>query len=130
MKPRGYLAGPINGRTDAECREWREKMKKCPLFDWLDPMDRDIRGREDDAELALATTDADLVEVESCHFIVVETRLGPGWGTASEMLWTWLAEKPVIAICGPRVSPWVRKWSTEIVSNEDAAIQKLTELFA
>jgi nucleoside 2-deoxyribosyltransferase len=130
VKLRVYLAGPINGKSDAECREWREWFKRCDMFEWVDPMDRDIRGREDDVELALATTNADLEEVESCDAIVANTSLGPGWGTASEMVWTWLAEKPVISICGPNISPWVRKWSTEICRNKEAALQKLKEALA
>lgn len=129
-KPRVYLAGPINGRTDAECREWREWFKQHDMFVWLDPMDRDIRGKEGDGELALRTVDADLKEVESADAIVANTTLGPGWGTCSEMLWTWLAEKPVIALTGKNVSPWVRKWSTQLCPSREVALLKLKEAFA
>ena len=125
------MIGPINGRTDEECRGWRERLKKaCPEIEWVDPMDRDIRGRENDAKLALKTVDQDLAELESCDAAIANTTLGPGWGSASEMLWHWLAEKPVISIVGQNVSPWVRKWSTELCNNEHAALQKLKEALA
>jgi len=40
-----YLAGGINGLSDQECREWREKAKGLlPGHAILDPMDRDYRG--------------------------------------------------------------------------------------
>lgn len=129
-KARVYLCGPISGKSDAECREWREWFKRCTMFEWVDPMARDIRGREDDPKLAIATVDADLEEVESCAAIVANTTLGAGWGTASEMVWTWLAEKPVISIVGQNISPWVRKWSTDLCSNREAALQKLKEALA
>lgn len=129
-KKRVYLCGRINGMSDAECHEWRDWFKQFPIFEWVDPMDRDIRGRENDPKLAIETVDADLEEVESCEAIVANTTLGAGWGTASEMVWTWLAEKPVISIVGKNISPWVRKWSTELCNNREAALQKLKEALA
>lgn len=41
-----YLCGPINGCTDAECNDWRSRVKELWPGDTLDPMRRDYRGRE------------------------------------------------------------------------------------
>lgn len=40
-----YLAGPINGCTDAEAKNWREELK-THFPNAIDPMKRDYRGVE------------------------------------------------------------------------------------
>lgn len=129
-KPRVYLSGPMNGRSDAEVHEWRDWFKQCDMFEWVDPSERDIRGKEHDAELALKIANEDYELVESCQALVVNTTMGPGWGTAGETHWAWLAEMPVIAICKGTPSPHIRRWATEICVTKEVALQKLKEAFA
>lgn len=127
MKARVYLAGPMNGCTDAEVREWRDWFKQCDMFEWVDPSLRDMRGKE--LELGPETCDADLEEIDSCEAVVANC-----WkksdGTISEMQWAWIGERSVIAICQDPNRPWVRKWSDEVCSNKEAALQKLKEALA
>jgi nucleoside 2-deoxyribosyltransferase len=127
-KPRVYLAGPIFQQTDAVCNDWRAKFKACEMFDWLDPMSRDYRGREDECVSEIVENDKD--DIDSCAAIVA--RVDPvSAGTSMEILWAWLNHSPVIVIRGTgRVSPWVRYHATDICANEEAALQKLKELFA
>lgn len=47
-----YLAGPINGCTDAQANDWRTEAKRIAAergHTCLDPMARDYRGRESEA---------------------------------------------------------------------------------
>src|SRR5512135_812368 len=40
-----YLAGPIDGCSQEECSDWREKMKQeLPDVEFLDPMRRQFEG--------------------------------------------------------------------------------------
>lgn len=122
-----YLAGPIFQQSDATCNDWRAKFKACGMFEWLDPMARDFRGKEDTHAAEIVEGDKD--DIDGCHAVVAKVEPTSA-GTSMEILWAWLNETPVIAICAGRVSPWVRYHATEICSNEDAALQKLKELLA
>lgn len=127
MKPKVYLAGPIFQQTDATCNDWRAKFKECKLFDWLDPMKRDFRGREDSAFAEIVEGDKE--DIDQCSALVAKVN-PPSAGTSMEILWAWLNRTPVIAITEGRVSPWVRYHATDICANEETALQKLKELFA
>jgi hypothetical protein len=59
-----YLAGPIFQQSDATCNDWRAKFKACELFEWLDPMARDYRGREDTAFAEIV--DGDKEDIDEC----------------------------------------------------------------
>src|SRR5262245_29004245 len=122
---RVYLCGAINGKSDAECREWREWFKQHHGFLWLDPMSRDIRGKED--ELGDETADKDLEEVESSDALLLNAWT-PGWGSCSELVWAWLAHIPTVTICQPPVSPWLRKWSDHMVRTKEEALEVLRGL--
>lgn len=127
LRARVYLAGPIFQQTDATCNDWRAKFKACGLFEWLDPMSRDFRGKEDVKFKEIV--EGDKADVEMCNAVIAKVHPISA-GTSMEILWAWLAEIPVIAITEGRVSPWVRYHATELVASEDAALQKLKELFA
>ena len=122
-----YLAGPIFQQSDAACNDWRAKFKSCDIFDWLDPMARDFRGREDTAFAEIV--DGDKADIDSCQAVIAKVN-PPSAGTSMEILWAWLNHTPVIVVFEGRVSPWVRYHATDICLSEEVALQKLKELFA
>jgi hypothetical protein len=54
-----YLGGPINGRTDAECKDWRAMVTEALAgrMNVRDPMVRDYRGKEDESVEAIVEQD-------------------------------------------------------------------------
>lgn len=122
-----YLAGPIFQQSDAACNDWRAKFKASHEFEWLDPMRRDFRGREDSAVAELVEGDKE--DIDACQALVAKVTI-PSAGTSMEILWAWLNETPVITIAEGKVSPWIRYHSVAIVPTEEAALEKLKELLA
>lgn len=105
---RGYLAGPINGTTDAEMRDWREDLKRrAPQIDWVDPTVRDYRGIEDVNVAALVEDDK--ADIDSCELVVAYCPR-PSVGTSMEVLYAWQQGQTVLLLIPPDapVSPWLR----------------------
>lgn len=120
-----YLCGPINGCTDEQAKDWREKVK-LSLPSTLDPMRRDYRGREDQNldkiveldKIDIAQSDALLVNYDK-----------PSVGTSMEILYAWERGKLVVIVAkeGERLSPWLRYHSHAIFSSFDGAITFIKE---
>lgn len=105
-----YLAGPINGCTDEECKGWRAEARRLlePIHAVIDPMDFDCRGREGD--MAADIIKHDLSRLDEADLVLVNAER-PSWGTAMELVYARQGGKPAIAFVGlPRssVSPWLR----------------------
>jgi nucleoside 2-deoxyribosyltransferase len=111
-----YLCGPINGCTDAECTDWREFAKVNLTCDTLDPMARDYRGRELEPGIAAEIVENDKADIDKSDILLVNYTK-PSVGTSMEILWAWLAHKPVIIVCEPSavLSPWLIYHSTKTV---------------
>lgn len=122
---RVYLAGPIFAKATDECSGWRERIKAAPGYEWADPMDRDMRGLEDDAYAKIVEGDKD--DIDESDAIIADVRLGPSHGTSMEILWGWLGRKHVVAIAKAPYSPWLRYHATKIVATEDEAVAALGE---
>jgi nucleoside 2-deoxyribosyltransferase len=123
-----YLAGPINGRTDDEAHGWRDEfMEKLPQYEYLDPMVRDYRGREDVAY-------AEIVELDKADILTADAIVAycwqPSWGTAMELLFAWENGIPVIVVvpADVRVSPWLRYHSYRVVPSLYGASKILAQL--
>lgn len=104
-----YLCGAINGKTDAECNDWRARAKQLlgESFRTLDPMRRDYRGREDECYAEIVSGDLD--DLDASDFILVNAA-APSWGTAMEVFYAYTEGKKVVAFtAAPRVSPWLRQ---------------------
>lgn len=114
-----YLAGPINGCTDAEARAWRVRATEL-LGSVLNPMDRDYRGRETDNVAELVEADKADIDAASAVLAYCPT---PSVGTSMEVLYAWLHGKHVVAVVpeGTPVSPWLAYHSTVVPSLERAA---------
>jgi nucleoside 2-deoxyribosyltransferase len=115
-----YLCGPINGRSDDDCKVWREAAKAV-LPDTLDPMRRDYRGRE--AESVDEIVELDKEDVLACDALLVYYDK-PSVGTSMEILFAWEHRRPVVLVnkSDAPLSPWLVYHSRHIVSTLDEAI--------
>lgn len=124
---RVYLAGPINGCTDAEANDWRTEAKKR-LTDikakFLDPMARDYRGKEDESVNDIVHGDKH--DIDCCTHLLVYFEK-PSVGTSMEVIYAWERGIPVGIInkSGKPLSPWLRYHSTFIKPSLKAAINWL-----
>ena len=118
-----YLAGPINGCSDAECKDWREYVKsKLPRT--IDPMRRDYRGKE-----ALAfkeIVEGDKRDIDASTTLLVNYDK-PSTGTSMEILYAWERGKNIVLVCSATtmLSPWLLYHCHKIVHTFDAAIAGL-----
>lgn len=117
-----YLAGAINGCTDAEANDWRSAFKEGYDGPTLDPMRRDYRGRE--AECVDEIVELDKVDIDECEVFIANCPK-PSWGTAMEIFYAWEKLKPVIIIhdVAVPISPWVRYHSDAIVHSIADAVE-------
>ena len=79
-----YLCGPINGRSDADCNDWRTKAKGMLDATW-DPMARDYRGRESEPGINVEIVEGDKADILKCRAIVVYFDK-PSVGTSMEVM--------------------------------------------
>lgn len=122
-----YLAGPIHGCTDEECKGWRAEARRMleQTFDIIDPMDFDCRGRED--LLAVEIVQGDIFRLGMADLVLVNATR-PSWGTAMEMVYANQAEKVVVAVTGSeKVSPWVRRHASECFQTLQQACLELVK---
>jgi nucleoside 2-deoxyribosyltransferase len=118
-----YLAGPINGCSDAEATDWRTlATAQFVAAGWtvLDPMRRDYRGIEDQNVAAIIEGDLDDIRASDALLVMAER---PTWGTAMELAEAYaLCLHCVAVVSASRISPWLRHHA-EIVSTLDEGIQ-------
>lgn len=123
---RVYLAGPIFGSSDAECRDWRERVKahwpQC-----VDPMVRDYRGLEDEAYEDIVENDK--ADIDTCGTMLVYFSK-PSVGTSMEMLYAWERRIKIVLLVNPatKLSPWLRYHATVIVHTLQEALDALKAL--
>jgi nucleoside 2-deoxyribosyltransferase len=106
-----YLAGGINGLSDTDCRDWRERAKELLNAETLDPMRRDYRGQE--AENALEIVTGDLADIDDCEIVLVNA-IRPSWGTAMEIFYAaHVKEKQVVGFVPDieKASPWLSNFA-------------------
>lgn len=119
-----YLAGPINGATDAEAHDWRDALIAAhPEFHFLDPMVRDYRGREDEAVEEIVNNDKGDILISD--FIIAYCPK-PSVGTSMEVYFAWQKLGPdrvlVVVPDGAPISPWLRYHSAIVVPTTAAAM--------
>ncbi len=104
-----YLAGPINGQTDEDCKGWRElATAELGAERVLDPMARDYRGREGEPGVAAAIVEQDKNDIQRCTALLVYLDK-PSVGTAMEIYYAWACARPVFVakVSGGLPSPWL-----------------------
>lgn len=125
-----YLAGPIADCTDAECKDWRERMKdEMPEVEFLDPMRRDYRAPGADQEFFIEIVEKDKQDIlDSDVVFVYHDR--PSVGTSMEVLYAFDLGKYVLTVgcTGKPLSPWIIYHSTKIVDTLDEAIVDLQKI--
>lgn len=129
MKP-VYLCGPINGRSDADCNDWREEaIRLLSPTPTKNPMDRDYRGREMEPGIAKEIVENDKTDILECGAILVLFDK-PSVGTSMEVLFAWSNRVPVhvVNISGKPLSPWLLYHSSRIHESLEEACSLLGSL--
>ena len=110
-----YLAGPIHGRNDLECKAWRNEAAAIlgvHDIECLDPMSHDCRGIEEDVAEDIVDRDRQMIDQASA---VLVNGNEPSWGTAMEVFYAKSLGKPVIAFTNAEtISPWLRVHTTAV----------------
>jgi nucleoside 2-deoxyribosyltransferase len=117
-----YLAGPINGQTDAQCKVWREQAAarlEAAGLTALSPLARDYRGVE--AQHVTEIVEGDLADLATCDAVLVDA-WRPSWGTAMEIREAHRLGKRVFAFVGRTrpLSPWLSYHATCFPDMHDA----------
>jgi len=118
-----YLAGPINGCTDEECKNWRNYVQE----EWgravIDPMVRDYRGKEHQDYREIV--ELDKRDIRQSDLVLVNYPK-PSVGTSMEIFYAWTIGKPVIVVTphDAKISPWLRYHATTIVHSFEEAKEK------
>lgn len=102
-----YLAGPINGCSDSEAKDWRAVTRsqlEAAGHTVVDPMDRDYRGKE--RGHAHDIVYADMVAIRECDAVLANC-WKPSFGTAMEIHYAYVLGRRVLAVAEEPVSPWV-----------------------
>jgi nucleoside 2-deoxyribosyltransferase len=101
-----YLAGPITGRSDAECNGWRRWADAYLLT--ADPMPRDYRGHEQEPGVAAEIVESDKADIVASDAVLVHFDR-PSVGTSIEVLFAWQIGKYVVIanVSGAPLSPWL-----------------------
>jgi nucleoside 2-deoxyribosyltransferase len=120
-----YLAGPIAGCTDEECKGWRDVVKSR-LSDTLDPMRRDYRGREDDCSCEIV--EGDKADINQSDALLVNFP-HPSTGTCMEIMYAYMNKKIIVTVVpeGSKLSPWLTYHSTKIFISFNEAINYLID---
>jgi hypothetical protein len=123
---RVYLAGPINGCTDDECKNWRRyATAELGTGNVFDPMVRDYRGREGEPGIAKAIVEQDKADIfNSTDVLVYFDR--PSVGTSMEVLHAWtLGRRVWVAnVSGKAPSPWLvyHSWNIRTTLQESISL--------
>ena len=125
-----YLAGPINGCTDEQAKDWREYVKKTyPQYDYLDPMRNDYRGRENEPGIDAEIVRGDKWDIEQSDVVLVSYDK-PSVGTSMEVLYAHLITRPVIIVARPGtvLSPWLTFHASVIAPSYAEAFESIAAL--
>lgn len=114
-----YLCGPISGKTDAECKDWRAYATER-LGDVLDPMVRDYRSGSEGHEAEIV--EGDKADIDSCDCLLVYFP-HPSVGTAMEVIYAWERRKLVVIVdvSNKPLSPWMVYHSHAVFKSLEAA---------
>ena len=127
-----YLAGPIFGCADSECRDWRATVRGILAdyvrhwdHDVIDPMDRDYRGREDEPGIAREVVEGDKDDIRRCDVVLVYYD-HPSVGTSMEVFYAHSIGKRVVVfnVTGGRLSPWLRHHATRVCATLEDAVRE------
>jgi nucleoside 2-deoxyribosyltransferase len=126
-KPRLYLAGPINGCTDAECKDWRATAIAVlgDRYDIVDPMVRDYRGIESTTD-PIEIVEQDLKSIFSCDAVLANC-FKPSAGTSCEIVYATI--RGIFVVSAGSDSPWVIYHSDQVFKEINEAIEFLSKIY-
>lgn len=121
-----YLAGPIQGMSDSQAFDWRDKatyqlsLVGIKVFDPV--KERDFRGKELGGGIAAEIVEGDKADILVCDFMLANVHK-TGAGTSMEILFAWTHGIPVVtALSGNVLSPWIKYHSKVVVYDVDWAV--------
>ena len=123
-----YLGGAINGCTDSECNDWRERaIERLGSIETINPMVRDYRGVEQVKFKEIVEFDKQDIDKSD---ILLISYLKPSVGTSMEILYGWERKKTIYLFTDQEnLSPWLLYHTTRIFENlEDAIGYVYTEI--
>lgn len=126
-----YLCGPILGRSDAECVDWRLRAAEllAPI-ETLDPIRRDYRGKEHLHGLPEKIVADDLEDIRNSRALLVMFDQ-PSIGTSMEIRVA-AAEVHIpvytVDVSGKPRSPWLVHHTTQFFDTLEDACAALQEL--
>jgi nucleoside 2-deoxyribosyltransferase len=128
-----YLAGPINGCSDAEAFDWRDDMTaRLEGHTIISPMVRDYRGRENENVKEIVEGDKEDIRRSD---VVIAYCPRPSVGTSMEVYLAWATQKLVLiyAPADASISPWLRYHSHEVLHDPNdvvAAVKEVSEVLS
>lgn len=125
-----YLCGPISGRLDADCNDWRSKAKLLlENVQTLDPMRHDYRGNEDAKYLEIIENDKADIDASDALLVYFDK---PSFGTAMEIYYAADQGKRVVAVnaSGKPTSPWVTGHVYSVFESIEDGCKCLRQLLA
>ena len=127
-----YLGGPIFGRTDSDCKDWRNKATEVlsEVANTIDPMRRDYRGRTDMPGIDVEIVELDKHDIDESDVLLVYYDK-PSVGTSMEILYAYNHMKYIVVVnaSGQKVvSPWLTYHASVMFDNLDDALEHLKEV--
>lgn len=125
-----YLAGPINGCTDSEAKDWRAVAAQSLIAAGervCDPMSRDYRGRELAFGQARQIVEGDKNDIDGCDALLANCPK-PSVGTSMEVLYAYERGKVVVVVAPFPMSPWLIYHAHATCDSLDAALEHLRGL--
>jgi nucleoside 2-deoxyribosyltransferase len=119
-----YLAGPIHGLSDQDCRYWRQKasqLLRAKSMMTISPMSNDCRGRE--GRFVQQLVNREKVWIQQCDTVLANCWT-PSYGTSMEILYAWEQHKQVVVISQSK-NPWLICHSDLMVDTIEDAIDQL-----
>jgi len=127
MRQKVYLCGGINKLSDADAKDWREAAKAAlgDVYDLVDPMRNDYRGREMEPGVTQLIIEGDKNDICGCDIILVNANK-PSWGTGMEIFYSKSLGKRVIIVCADdKPSPWLIGHADQLVKTFQSAFELL-----
>lgn len=125
-----YLCGPINGRADADCNDWRSKAKLLlEDLQTLDPMRHDYRSNEEARYLEIIENDKADIDASDALLVYFDK---PSFGTAMEIYYAADQGKRVVAVNASEnpTSPWVTGHAYSVFESLEDGCKCLRQLLA
>jgi hypothetical protein len=128
-----YLAGGMNGLSDAEMHHWREyaKARLDRRFRISDPTVRDFRGEE--LVRGREIVEGDKAEILAADILLVNYPR-PSTGTDMEIHYAWTLHKDIWVVVPPEYAPYMSPWlsyhSAHISQSMDWVTMRINQVYA